>query len=185
MTRSLALTLSTLLCAAVLATANPCTAQSYTMTVVPISPTAINNNGQIGGQGANGDPAILSSSGTLTDLGNFGSSCQVYGCRAYAINSVGDAVGLTGDGSSGGYKPYLFSNGTLTRLTPDNANSLGINTAGTIVGYLQNSLGSDGFVIKNGTLTDLGPGHADGINTSGQIAGDSVNPSNNIDEATV
>ena len=185
MTRSLVFTLSALLCAAVLATANPCTAQSYTMTEISISPTAINNTGQIGGQGANGDPSILNSSATLTDLGNFGSSCDVYGCRAYAINSLGDAVGLTGDGTAGGYKPYLFSNGALTRLTPDNANPLGINTAGTIVGYLQNSLGSDGFVIKNGVLTDLGSGHAGGINTSGQIAGDSVNPSNNVDEATV
>ena len=186
MTRSLAFTLSALLCAAVLAAANPCTAQSYTMTEVPISPTAINNNGQIGGQGANGDPSILSSSGIQTDLGNFGSSCDVYGCRAYAINSLGDAVGLTGDGITGGYKPYLFSNGTLTRLTPDNANPLGINTAGAVVGYLENQdSSSDGFVIKNGTLTDLGSGHAGGINTSGQIAGDSVNPTNHVDEATV
>jgi probable HAF family extracellular repeat protein len=185
MTRSLAFALSALLCAAVLATANPCTAQSYTMTEIPISPTAINNNGQIGGQDANRDPAILSSTGTQSDLGNFGSSCDVYGCRAYGINSLGDAVGLTGDGTNGGYKPYVFSNGTLTRLTPDNANPLGINTAGAIVGYLQNSLGSDGFVIRNGTLTDLGSGHAGGINTSGQIAGDSVNPSNNVDEATL
>jgi probable HAF family extracellular repeat protein len=185
MTRSLAFTISALLCAAVLATANPCTAQSYTMTEIPISPTAINNNGQIGGQGANGDPSILSGNGTQTDLGNFGSSCDVYGCRAYAVNSLGDAVGLTGDGTIGGYKPYVFSNGTLTRLTPDNANPLGINAAGAVVGYLQNSLGSDGFVVKNGTLTDLGSGHAGGINTSGQIAGDSVNPSNHVDEATV
>ena len=187
MTRTAATTLLALVSAAVLLAANPCPAQSYTLTEIPISPTAINNNGQIGGQGANGDPSLLNNNGTLTDLGNFGSSCDVYGCRAFAVNSLGNAVGLTGDGS-GGYKPYLFSNGTLTRLTPDNANPLGINTVDTIVGYLEggaDGAGSDGFVIKNGTLTDLGAGHAGGINTSGQIAGDSVNPSNNVDEATV
>ena len=200
MTRSFVLTLLSL-CAVVLTNANPCTAQSYTMTEIPISPTAINNNGQIGGQGANGDPAILSSSGTLTDLGNFGSTCDVYGCRAYAINSLGDAVGLTGDGSVGGYKPYLFSSGTLTRLTPDSANSLGINTAGTVVGYFYPTVCqplslTHAFVIKNGVFADLSQptdpsqpcnvySEAHGINTSGQIAGATVNPSNNAEEAAV
>jgi probable HAF family extracellular repeat protein len=192
MTRTLPFVLLSLVTVVFFA-ANPCTAQSYTLTVVPISPTAINNNGQIGGQGSNGDPAILSSNGTLTDLGNFGSSCDAYGCRAYAINSLGDAVGLTGT-SGGGYNPFLFSKGTLTELPTNGGTPQGINTADTVVGFFTPNPGesidiTNGFVIKNGVFTDLGtpdlPSEAHGINTSGQIAGDTVNPSTNLLTATV
>lgn len=178
--------------AAVLMAANLCAAQTYTLTEIPISPTAINNSGQIGGQDTNGDPAILNSNGTVTDLGNFGSSCSVYGCRAYAISSLGDAAGLTGDGNDG-YKPFLFSNGALTEL-PNGGTPQGINSSDSVVGYFSptacESLDTThAFVVRGGAFTDLGqsiqvPGQscvlseALSINTSGQIAGAAENPSN-------
>jgi probable HAF family extracellular repeat protein len=200
MTRSLTPILLSLAAATALLAANPCTAQSYTLAEIPVvSPTAINNNGQIGGADpATGDPSgndpfILSSNGTLTDLGNLGSSCGVYGCRAVALNSLGDAVGLAGT-TPGSYKPFLFSNGKITQLAPDSANPLGLNGSDDIVGYfyptLCDSLGlTHAFVIKNGVFTDLSQptdpsqpcniySEAHGINTSGQIAGASTGSNN-------
>jgi probable HAF family extracellular repeat protein len=97
-TRSLAFTLSALLCVAVFGAATPCPAQSYSVTELGpsvIIATAISNNGQIVGAAtatsdpSRSDPYILSN-GTLTDIGNLGSPC----CQAYAVNSLGDAVGL-------------------------------------------------------------------------------------------
>jgi len=199
MTRSLALTLSALLFGAVLATANPCTAQSYALTV--LAPTsvydarAINNNGQIVGDAtptgdttaSNLSDPFLFGKETLTDLGNFGNP---QGAGAYAVNSLGEVVGLAGT-AGGGQKPFLFSNGTLTEL-PNGGTPQGINTAGSIVGYFTPAADegapvdiTHAFVIQNGVFTDLGGTEAHGINTSGQIAGTSVNSSNNSLEATV
>lgn len=202
MTRTAASLFLALVSAAVLLAANPCPAQSYTMTEIPISsPGPINNNGQIGGAApTTGDPSgfdpyILNSNGTLTDLGNLGSSCQVYGCRAVALNSLGDAVGLAGT-TPGSYKPFLFSSGKISQLQPDSANPLGLNTGGTIVGYFYPTVcepisQTHAFVIKNGVFTDLSQptdpsqpcnvySQATGINTSGQIAGFATNPSNTV-----
>lgn len=179
--------------AAILFTANRCMAQSYTLTDLGASGIytvrAINNNGQLVGQSAPSgdstssnlsDPFLLSN-GTLTDLGNFGNP---QGAGAYAVNSLGEVVGLAGT-AGGGQKPFLFSNGSLTELSADGGTPLGINTAGTIVGYFAPEPSSPidlvhAFAINNGVFTDLGQGEmfseAMGINTSGQIAGDSENP---------
>lgn len=191
MTRILTPLLLLFAAAAVLLAANPCRAQSYTLTEIAISPTAINNNGQIGGQAplasdpSSVDPFILSN-GTLEDLGSFGGSCDVYGCRAYAVNSLGDAVGLTADGA-GSYAPFLFSNGTLTELSVNGGTPQGINTAGTVVGYFGTPCSSPcgpGFMFSNGTLTIL-PIDAAAINTSGQIAGGAANPSSQPEAAVL
>jgi probable HAF family extracellular repeat protein len=193
MIRSLASIFLSLVAAAALITANPCAAQSYTLTDLGPSvydARAINNNGQIVGPAAPSgastssnlsDPYLLSN-GTLTDLGNFGNP---QGAGAYAVNSLGQVVGLAGT-ADGGQKPFLFSNGTLTQL-PNGGTPLGINTAGSIVGYFYptacESLNqTHAFVIKNGVFTDLSQptdpsqpcnvlSEAHGINTSGQIAG--------------
>lgn len=202
MTRTAATMFLALGSAAVLLAADPCPAQSYTMTEIPMSsPGPINNNGQIGGAApttgdpSGNDPYILSSDGTLTDLGNLGSSCDVYGCRAVALNSLGDAVGHAGT-TPGSYKPFLFSNGKISQLQPDSANPLGLNTGGTIVGYFYPTACASietthAFVIRNGVFTDLSQptdpsqpcniySQATGINTSGQIAGFATDPSNTV-----
>jgi probable HAF family extracellular repeat protein len=159
-------------------------AQTYTLTdlgasVGASSATAINNNGQIVGaaaitgppSGGNLSDPYLYSNGTLTDLGSFVPSDS---SQAYAINSLGQVVG-----SAGG--PFLFSDGTLSELSPVSITARGINTAGTIAGWYVpgGSTGisfGDAFVLQNEVLTDLGSGDAYGINTSGQIAGALVNP---------
>ncbi len=196
MTRSVISAVFSLLCTAVLMTANPAAAQSYTLTDLGASigaytANAINNSGQIAGaalpSGAapNSDLSdpYLYSNGTITDLGNFGVASG--SGQGYAINSLGQVVGLTGGG------PFLFSNGTLSELSPTSVAPLGINTAGSIVGFYSfpgsggGIADSDGFVIQNGALTDLGAGWAQGINTSGQIAGATVIPSTSLPEATL
>jgi probable HAF family extracellular repeat protein len=197
MTRSLAWALVCLLSTAVLLAANPCRAQSYTLTDLGVAQgatvynaNAINNNGQIVGAalpaGASASSSLsapyIFSNGTVTDIGNFGVAGD--NGQAYAVNSLGEVVGLADspvDNGNGLQAPFLFSTGTLTQLSPDNAIPQGINTAGTIVGYL-NILATgeniqDAFVIQKGTLTNLGQGVASGINTSGQIVGTAQNPS--------
>lgn len=186
MSRSQSAAFVCLLTAAILLAANPCTAQSYTLTDLGPSGVytarAINNNGQVAGSAAPAgdstssnlsDPFLLIN-GTLTDLGNFGNP---QGAGAYAVNSLGDVVGLAGT-AGGGQQPFLFSNGTLTELAADGGTPQGINTAGTIVGYYTPDPCpypcTHAFALSNGTLTDLGPGEAEAINTSGQIAGDSA-----------
>lgn len=182
MSKSFAPVLLAAVSVAVLFTANPCTAQSYTLTEIPITPSAINNNGQVGGQApptsdpSSVDPFIYNiSNGTLTDLGNLGGTCDVNGCRAYAINSLGDAVGNAG-AADGSYPPFLFSNGKLTELSVNGGTPQAINTAGTVVGYFGNPCCAPGFKFSNGTLTNL-PVTGMSINTSGQIAGNGENPS--------
>jgi probable HAF family extracellular repeat protein len=158
----------------VLSAASLCSAQSYTLTDLGAAQgariytgKAINNNGQIVGAavptGASptsneSDPYILFN-GTLTDIGTFGGTN--FSGQAYALNSLGEVVGLTAT-PDGGQSPFLFSNDTLTQL-PNGGTPLGINTAGSIVGYFSPEPSSPidlthAFVIQNGVFTDLGQG---------------------------
>jgi probable HAF family extracellular repeat protein len=166
--------------AAILSGASLCWAQSYTVTDLGVSfsaytATAINNNGQIVGAalptGAPpssnlSDPYLLSSDGTLTDLGDLGAAGDLG--QSFGLNSLGQVVGFTGGGG-------FFFNGTLNALAPTNLEARGINTAGTIVGYAG---WAEAFVIQDGVSTDLGNGLATAINTSGQFVGATPNFNN-------
>jgi probable HAF family extracellular repeat protein len=162
--------------AAILSGASLCMAQSYTLTdlgaLFAASPVnAINNNGQIVGESfppgstTGGDPFLLSN-GTIVDLGNFsGSGSYTWG--ATAVNSLGQAVGTTGGG------PFFYNGTTLNLLSPSTLYPLGVNTAGTIVGW--NAWGT-AFVLQNGVLTEFENSLATAVNTPGQVAGASQPP---------
>jgi len=177
MSRRVLLALPSLLLSALFLAGNPASAQRYTITSVgpaTTTATAINNNGQIVGALNSGsatapvsDP-YLSTSGTVKDLGSLGAATATG--QAYAINSVGQVVGLA-DG------PFLYSAGKLS-LLPGGVTPLGINKVGSIVGYW-NPSGipnlEHAFLYSNGVVKDLGfpnlNSSALGINTAGQIAG--------------
>jgi probable HAF family extracellular repeat protein len=200
MNRNVAFVVLPAVSAALLSAASLCSAQSYTLTDLGVAAgariytgKAINKSGQIIGAAVptgvsptsdESDPYLLSS-GTLTDIGTFGATN--FSGQAYALNSLGEVVGLTAT-PDGGQAPFLFSNGTLTQL-PNGGTPLSINTAGSIVGYFSPEPASPidlthAFVIQNGVFTDLGQGEnfseAHGINTSGQIAGDATDPNNTL-----
>jgi probable HAF family extracellular repeat protein len=131
-------------------------------------------------------------SGSLTDLGNFGG----WNNGASGINGLGQVVGSS-DLSTGASHAFLWgpstangASGTLIDLGTlggTNSSARGINRSGQIVGGSDTSSGASlaflwGPTAPNGTsgtMADLGtitgalPGIAAGINDSGQIAGTS------------
>ena len=158
-------------------------ARAVTITKLPLTPTAINNAGEVvgvtqvgvspGGQPIN--HAALYSDGTLTDLGALpgipfelsGEGITVSGdvSTANAINNVGQVVGVSlVPGSAEGafvQHAFLYSGGTMTDLgTLGGLDSFanGINDRGDVVGTSALSLPGlyHGFLCSNGTMTDLG-----------------------------
>ncbi len=148
---------------------------------------AINNLGQVVGisciKGSDVmDHGFIYSNGTMTDLGKFEPS---------AINDAGQVVGTCGGHA------FLYSNGTMTDLgtlgdnISHNSGAYDINAGGQVVGWTntpkQNGYyHSHAFLYSNGTMTDLGTlqnlwagadSLACGINSSGQVVGNSGNPS--------
>ena len=78
--------------------------------------TAINDSGQVVGQGRNANSqnhAFLYSSGTITDLGTLGGSYSV----PSAINTGGQVVGWADTAGNAGLRGFfLYSNGTMKDL---------------------------------------------------------------------
>lgn len=140
----------------------------------------INNAGQIVGQGPNLE-AYLYSGGTFIDVGygplpRFGSEEAV----ALAINSSGQAVGVTWTGSE--YIAFLYSNGLTINLATSpgfkHCAAHDINDSTQIVG---NCLMGGIFLYSNGAMFDLSNlvvnlggwslSYANAINNLGQIVG--------------
>jgi probable HAF family extracellular repeat protein len=139
------------------------------------SATAIDDSGNIVGISGH---AFLYAASVLTDLGSLGGPSG-----ASAINNVGQIVGYSYPSGAIGapYHPILWSGGQMTDLGTLgglNAQALGINHTGHIIGVSQTTGGfaQHAFSWFAGTLTDLGTlgglnSQADGINAGGQIVG--------------
>jgi probable HAF family extracellular repeat protein len=176
MTRRTISLLPLLLCAGVLTTVFPASAQTFTITDLGPSTVAnaINSKGQIVGEDSVG-PYLWSNGKRLDFDTAFNPGV------AFAINSLGEVAGE----DSGDPEPFLYSNGEVTRL-PGYPRS--INTAGTVVGWFgpKGDPNPEGFAYsKAGVTTNLGAvlgplgccwSGAFGINTAGQITGVAAGP---------
>ena len=148
---------------------------------------AINNSGQVAGDSLTSDPAIthafLYSNGTVQDLGTLGGSQS----NAFGINNHGDVVGLA-YGSDGVSHAFVYSNGQIQNIGqlwgPAASVARAVNDNGVVVGYgyFLGLLPRHAFEYSNGTITDLQTlggisSAARGINSQGEIVGDSNTPS--------
>jgi len=152
---------------------------------------AINQSGQVAGysllntpvNASTGIPAMhafLWQNGTMSDLGSLGGTVS----QAALINDSGQVIGtstLAGDQTT---HSFIWQNGTMTdmgTLGGDNSTAIWINNAGQAVGYAQlaGDATSHAFLWQNGTMTDLGTltgdacSEAYGVNSGGQVVGDS------------
>ncbi len=153
--------------------------------------TAINSSGVVVGDcystAGNRQAFVYSGGSTATVLpmlsGSYNESFP------YGINASGQIVGqCTGSGDSYAHA-FLYNNGTLTDLGTFGGNytvAFGINDAGTIVGFSDDSNRVDhAFIYANGTMTDLNSlvsssgwnlAVAQSINDNGWITGTGTNP---------
>jgi len=149
-------------------------------------PAGINENGQVAGYSLTGQGdyhAFLYSSGAMQDLGAFGGS-QPYQSNAYGINNSGQVVGYatTNDNTA---HAFLYSGGAmqdLGTLGGKESQAYAINDTGQVVGYAATNTNDNtvhAFLYSGGRMQDIGtaPGAgysiARGVNSSGQITGDS------------
>ncbi len=144
-----------------------------------VTPTSINNEGQIVGaiyNSSSAERAFLYSSGTMQDLGTLGGTAAC----ATAINDSGQVAGWA-YASNGHENAFLDSGGVMQNLgTMGGTASVacGINNAGQVVGYTTDSSGyAHAFLYSGGSMQSLGSlsgypnSYACAINNSGQIAG--------------
>jgi probable HAF family extracellular repeat protein len=148
---------------------------------------AINDLGQIAGSAANGSNythTVIFSGGSITDLG-----VELDINEGYGINNQGMVVGYLRSATQT-YDAFLYSGGITTDLgIPGGSYSLAwsINNHGDAVGLANTASYPSGFAViySNGAtrnLNDLTSGsgwtlrQARGINESGQIVGNGINP---------
>ncbi len=160
----------------------------------------INDSGQVVGRAdiiAGGNThAILYNNGIWNDLGTLPGGSQSYGL---AISNSGQVVGYGDTNGGSATHAFLWQGGSgmqdLGTLggTFDDSVALGINNNGLIVGYdtISSTGSQDAFLYSDGVMQDLNdliPSTSDwtleeatGINDSGQIVGEGVNPSGQTD----
>jgi len=161
------------------------TAPQFSMTYIgAFSPAAINNLGQV--VGTDGAQAVLYSGGGLTYLGSPSGRSYAYGINdagqivgqyggnqafsysggaytdigpanstATGINNAGQITGNVTTDS--GFQGYVYSNGTVTSLTPTNATystANGINNNGQIAGSAGEVL-NEAMIFSNSGTTNL------------------------------
>jgi probable HAF family extracellular repeat protein len=119
---------------------------------------------------------------TVTRLGNLGGSTTM---QPYALNDSGLVVGYANSSTQTNVNGFMYSGGftSLGTLGGPQSRALGVNNAGTIVGWSNFSSGSGNyraFSYRNGVMTDLGTlggplSQANDINEAGVIVGTSGN----------
>jgi probable HAF family extracellular repeat protein len=145
-------------------------------TVQSAQPADVNNAGQAVGVAAT--RAFIWQNGQKTDLGTLGTGSRA---SAAGINEASQVVGYSAlTTPSSGTHAVMWSNGTITDLTPDvpanqSAAATAINEAGQVVG---NVYYTTAFLWQNGVRTPLGhlgggSSTANDINDSGAVVGSS------------
>ena len=133
---------------------------------------------------------------TITDLGALTAGPQSFG---WDVNSSGQATGWSNSGppTNTNYRPYLYSNGSITNLTPlgtgTNALAIAMNDSARIVGYSELAPQAAGgafsgqihgfFSDNGGVLKDIGTfggasSQAWGVNDNGVVVGQAQNSNN-------
>jgi probable HAF family extracellular repeat protein len=145
--------------------------------------TAINNGGQIAG---NGQHAFIYSGGAFHDLA---APPGMSDPTIYGINSSGQLVGWTEQlSSANSFQAVLYSGGAFHQIGTLGGSiswAYAINNSGQIVGWAQTSAGdSHAFLYANGGMMDLGTigggdSQAHAINDAGEVVGDSE-PANDV-----
>jgi probable HAF family extracellular repeat protein len=117
------------------------------------------------------------SDGTFTDIHGFGGLNNWIG----GINKSGQVVGTSSPEAGGtSEQAFLYSDGKLTRLGPEQSVAYAINDSGTVVGAVESAQGGPAILFPDGwtNLNTLIPpgtgwtlGYARAINDAGQIAG--------------
>lgn len=123
---------------------------------------------------------ILKPDGTMVDLPNEDGFSSA---NALAINSVGDAVGLTRSSNSSTGIAAVWHDGVPTSLgsyfAPGTATqAVGISNNGKIIGtgfYLDDPQNRFNWMISDGVIRDLGSFVPKSINSRGEIIGSSQN----------
>jgi probable HAF family extracellular repeat protein len=150
----------------------------------------VNERGQVAGQSyvnsipnaATGvptvDPFFILEDGMMVDVGNLGGTSSTL----VGLNNRGQMTGsmtLAGDQT---FHPFLWSHGVLTDLGTfgGSGEAHALNDAGEVVGWSYDSQGAAiSFLWRNGVMTNLGTvdgdpcSAADGINSKGQVVGES------------
>ena len=145
-----------------------------------LSPTAINENGQVVGVYSISTPTTATNHGFLweagvaTDLSTQIARTGVVNASATDINNRGQIVGYYDDGHV--RWPALWDNGHAIELPPvdpsfpQNDLAQAINDAGVIVGF-----GRGGALVwKDGQVSSIGNDAAHDINESNQVAGQAL-----------
>jgi probable HAF family extracellular repeat protein len=150
-------------------------------------PSAINNSGQVVGQGANGQ-AFLWSNGSYQNLGTVGGTAS----NALAINDHGVIAGWSLD-QNNSKKAFRYENNTMTNLDAGwiyDSVAESINNQGDIVGWRTNGIqfGSVRWEAHNGQSEFLFTEHtgnqkAMSINDDGEMVGLLLNGSGTMDES--
>jgi probable HAF family extracellular repeat protein len=142
--------------------------------------SAVNNGGQVAGSSelkVPGEHAFFWSAGKMMDIHAPDPDLVSFG---FDINNNGQVVGQTYNTISGEIHAFSYQGGTTTdlgKLGGNSATAHGVNNPGQIVGTVDTSPFSQGFLWDAGSVTYLGtmPGYnssyAYGINDQKQIAG--------------
>jgi probable HAF family extracellular repeat protein len=139
---------------------------------VGVTPTGINNLGQVVGTNAAGH-VLLYTSGTIVDLGYLGGTAAG---TAIGINNSGQIL-ATITYAEGGNQVVLYNYISGTTIDVNGIVPHAFNDSGQIVGYAVLSANIHAVLWSAGTLDDLGvlPGDlssgAAGINRSGEVVG--------------
>lgn len=149
------------------------------LNVVSTEISAVNNNGDFGGEtGAADTPteAFVNIGGVLTQFYATGTDNTFL----VAMNNSDDSVGEYYDSSGNAHGFYRSASGAITVLNfPGAVQTLcnGINDSGVISGYYYDSAGeTHGFLYSGGTFTELSFLTTAGINNAGDLVGQSVSP---------
>ena len=151
----------------------------------------INDRGQIAGQSYLNsvpnattsvptiDPFFIGEDGKMVDLGSLGGTVS----WTTGLNNRGQVIGAMTLAGDGGWHPFLWGRGVLTDLGTfgaDFGNPNVVNDAGDVAGWAADQSGAVfGFLWQQGVMTNLGTVNgdqcsvADGLNSKGQVVGES------------
>jgi probable HAF family extracellular repeat protein len=148
-------------------------ARQYTLTALPLKPTAISDSGLVIGTVEDGHAAVWSASKELVIIPE-AKGFQL--SEARGINRAGEVVGIQSTADRSEFFGFLFRSGKLVRLPGENTRAFGINDAGDIAGeaILPGKDLSTAVLWKGLKATDLGAccaATAKAINANGQVIG--------------